>query len=744
MLVRHKYVLEVVIISAMLLTASLTYIHLRRRGHMKPSVAITRLSSEEVPLYSLLEIDLNVTAQYENPFDPDDIDVVAVFTSPSGKKIVVPAFYYQDFKREISGDREVLVPVGSPYWKVRFTPTEVGEYSFYVRVRDRFGNTAQSETHTFNAVPSNLPGFVRLSSKDPRYLTFDNGRSAFFIGHDVCWSGKPGTFAYDIWFSKMQESGENITRIWMAPWCFGIEWKKLGYYDLAEAWKLDYVIKLAEKKGIYILLCLMNHGQLRREDEWKDNPYNKARGGPLSKPEDFWTNDKAIELFKKRLRYIVARWGYSTHILAWELWNEVDLTDGYSSLRDEVARWHKIMGDYLKEIDPYKHLVTTSFANPSLDSKIWKLKEMDIVTVHRYGPSGFKDIAKGVQYLIKTKWQEFKKPVIITEFGADWRWWGHPYYYDDKDGVEIHNGIWSAIMAGSPSTAMLWWWDVYIHKYDLYYHYKALAKYLSGIHPDECNFKDLKAEIVLPKEVKKEYLTSITLYPALDWARPKENYFTVSLNGTISGDISQLSFYIQGKAHPDLKNNPIFKVTFPYGGRVVIHVNSVAQGGAVLTVYLDNFIIKQMALPDIDGKNDGNANEYNIDVAIDVPPGTHEIKVDNTGNDWFTWDYIRFEGAVLKQGRARILGLNNGTFALVWIQNSDHTWWNVISNIRIEPIKDLEIKLYGFEDGKYIVEFWDTYKGEIVKKETVTASGGIITLTIDNLETDIALKIYRT
>lgn len=745
-ILRKKEVLILCVIIITLLSIIPAYYFLRRALHMKPSISITRISSEEVPLYSLLEIDLNVTAEYENPFDPNDIDVIAIFTTPSGKKIKVPAFYYQEYRRKLINSREVLEPIGNPYWKVRFTPTEIGQYSFYVEVRDRYGNKARTEVKTFKAIPSDKPGFVRISKRDPRYLEFDNGRSIFFIGHDVCWPSSRGTYDYDIWFSEMQKHGENITRIWMAPWYFGIEWKtKVGYYDLAEAWRLDYVIRLAEKKGIYILLCFMNHGQLRREDQWAKNPYNKENGGPLDKPEDFWSNDKAIELFKRRIRYIIARWGYSTHILAWELWNEVDLTDGYAERRDQVALWHKIMANYIKEVDPYDHLVTTSFANPYLDPKIWSLKEMEIITVHRYGPGGFKDIAGEVYKLIRSKWEQFKKPVIITEFGSDWRWPGicpRPYYYDDKEGVEIHNGIWASIMAASPSTAMLWWWDNYIHPYNLYYHFKALANYLNEIDPARCNFKYLRAEIVIPKEIRKEDLTSITVYPSLDWAKPAENYFILNLNGTTS-DLSQLSFYIQGKAHPELKNNPTFKVTFPYGGKVIIHVNSVSKSGAILTVYVDNFIAKQVSLPDRDGKYDGHAREYDLDIEVDVPPGTHEIKIDNVGNDWFTWDYIRFEGAMIKQGKARILGLTNGTFALVWIQNRDNTWWNAVNKVPIEPIKDLEIMLYDFKDGKYIVEFWDTYKGEVMKKEIVEATNGVIRIKISELERDIALKIYQ-
>ena len=712
--------------------------------HMKPSISVWRISAREVRLYSLLEVDLNVTAEYENPFNPEEINVTAIVTSPSGRVIAVPAFYYQEYTRRLVGSREVLEVVGKPYWKIRFTPTEVGEYSFYVEVRDRWGNTAKTDAYTFRVLPSSHPGFVRVSDEDHRYLEFDNGLSAFFVGHDVCWASSRGTFDYDEWFAAMQESGENLTRIWMAPWCFGIEWRGgAGRYDLAEAWKLDYVLKLAEERGIYVILCFMNHGQLRREEQWSENPYNKANGGPLDRPEDFWTSEEALKLLKRRLRYIVARWGYSTHILAWELWNEVDLTDGYREARAQVVKWHKEMAEYIKEIDPYNHLVTTSFANPDLDPEVWALREIDIVTVHRYGPQGFRDVAGSICKLIVDKWKRYSKPVIVTEFGVDWRWWGEPYYYEDREGVGLHNGLWSAVMAGSPATAMSWWWDNYIQPYDLYYHFRAIANYLKGLHPAESNLSYLRAKVVIPEDLSREDLADLTLYPSIGWARPSESYFTICLNGSVEGDLSQLSAFIQGRAHPELRNNPTFRATFPHGGRVVIHVNSVARGGATLALYVDGVLMRRLDLPDRDGRNDGYTGEYDEDVRVEVPPGTHEIRVDNVGNDWFTWDYIRFEGVIAKQARARIIGLTNGTLVLAWVQNRDHTWWNMINNVSVEPVKDLEIVLHELEDGNYLVEIWDTYRGVIVEKQEAKAVNGSLVIKIRKVESDVALKVYR-
>jgi len=80
------------------------------------------------------------------------------------------------------------------------------------------------------------------------------------------------------------------------------------------------------------LIIKITKGQFSTSDDpnWATNPYNSAvSGGILSAPQDLWTNSQAYSLFQRRFRYIVARWGYSTSLMSWELWNEVDLSDAF-------------------------------------------------------------------------------------------------------------------------------------------------------------------------------------------------------------------------------------------------------------------------------------------------------------------------------------------------------------------------------------------------------------------------------
>ncbi len=84
--------------------------------------------------------------------------------------------------------------------------------------------------------------------------------------------------------------------------------------------------------------------------------------------------------------------------------------------------------------------------------------------------------------------------------------------------------------------------------------------------------------------------------------------------------------------------------------------------------------------------------------------------------------------------------------AHLWIQNKNHTWRNVIDGISI-PAASGTVTIAGFDPGQsYIVEWWDPYQPDptlqVIGAETAVAqSDGSITITLDNLTTDLAVKI---
>lgn len=91
------------------------------------------------------------------------------------------------------------------------------------------------------------------------------------------------------------------------------------------------------------------------------------------------------------------------------------------------------------------------------------------------------------------------------------------------------------------------------------------------------------------------------------------------------------------------------------------------------------------------------------------------------------------------------IGLGNKSFAIMWIRNTDFNWWNyAVLNKSPIPLKNVVISVEGLEDGMYVVEFWDTFRGEVVESKEVMVTQGKARISIDSLEKDLALKMYKT
>ena len=189
-----------------------------------------QLSSEQVPVYEKLELTFDPGREYENPFDPEVVDVTGHFLAPSGEEMTVPGFFYQEYERSQTDEGfEKLIPVGKPSWKVRFSPTAEGQWRFYVSVRDAKGELRSGEERITATAPLDPRGLVRTSADDPMYFEFDNGDLFWVDGINMRDGGdhaerQKGTYAFDYFFPRYKAEGLNFVRTWMAAWWAGIEW----------------------------------------------------------------------------------------------------------------------------------------------------------------------------------------------------------------------------------------------------------------------------------------------------------------------------------------------------------------------------------------------------------------------------------------------------------------------------------------------------------------------------------------
>ena len=371
----------------------------------RPNLALQRVApnASQVCRYETLQVRVEVVADYDNPFDPTQIRIDGEFLTPSGKRLLVPGFFTQDFER-VSPDGTSLRPVGAPSFAVRFTPTELGTYRYRIVATGQGKRQVTSQWLTLKVSPNpSAKGFVRRGKF--WHLRFDDGTPFVPVGLNVCWSSN-NLSAYERWFSAMKQNGANFARIWLVRWNMGLEWTRgdgngmyqgIGRYALDNAWRIDELLRLAEGNGIYLMLCLGYHGELADrqlyfgEQAWDKNPYNRKNGGPCDKPADFWTNPEAKRLYKQRLRYLIARYAHSPNVLAFEIWNEVHAP----------ADWVKEMAQFVRSVDIYGHLLTTTYG----DDAVWQLPEMDFAQTHWYGDGSQRDCTMTVCVFRQMRWR---------------------------------------------------------------------------------------------------------------------------------------------------------------------------------------------------------------------------------------------------------------------------------------------------------------------------------------------------
>lgn len=460
----------------------------REEPHARPGTLKATANGETIPQYGKFELTCPVDTYYANPYDPKVVDVQGHFTAPDGTTYDIPGFFYQAFERhQDDKGHERLVPTGMPQWKVRFSPQGQGKYSYYMTIRD--GAERRSQAGSFTAGPPTDPrGLVRVSKNDGLYFEFDNGEWFYPIGQNVrdgnVWlaeGGQPGTYEIDYYFPKMVQTGMNFVRTWMCAWWTAIEWSGkydgsryhgLGRYSQPNAWRLDYTMQRAEDLGLFVELTLNNHGQLRRDKydfEWEYSPWWTLNGGHLSSPGAYWTDPVAQDLVRQRYRYIVARWAYSQKLAAWDLWNEVDLVEGYTfKATDPVVQHLKQMAQYIRSIDPYDHIISTHYCLYWAGGpEIFEQPEMEFVQADAYWSKTVnQDINKG--YVTRSR---IKKPYLVIEFGRK------PQAAEVQR--ELRCALWTTVAMPMAGAALPWQWGL-IDKYDQYRHFAAVRSFMAG------------------------------------------------------------------------------------------------------------------------------------------------------------------------------------------------------------------------------------------------------------------------
>ncbi len=276
----------------------------------------------------------------------------------------------------------------SPYHpyhvRFRFAPDKEGPWQFTLSLKAPYTTTLANEplphlVYTGNTFVCDPPlednkGYLQVNEANRRILQFENGDPFFGLGTNMAdarnkyWTDGPsdrGISMHQRDFNSMQETmallhdvGGNYLRMYLMRNIFAPEWVNLGVYDNFKApvlcpimpeyannsqfncWAFDRMLDQARANNIYIQLCIDPYPPIVAYQSyiWGAHPYvlnylenDRDPDGRYDLKKFFYaegdpdnTDEGVFYYWKRKYKYMMARWGYSVNVAAMEPFNEID------------------------------------------------------------------------------------------------------------------------------------------------------------------------------------------------------------------------------------------------------------------------------------------------------------------------------------------------------------------------------------------------------------------------------------
>ena len=486
-----------------------------------------------------------------NPFSENDIRIYAELWQAGNKMRTFEAFYFRDYQRDIDGEliRSAVddmpieqLPLTSFPFRIRFTLEKIGNYTLIVKSQNQRNNPEIFQTYNiigesnatenkghlkFNGsylgYASDLNSTLFLSGNGLTYYKYasrsDAGRARTENGFGGIFpSGSHFDYSPETikdlrhFLDQLESNGANHIRLMLNSFNFDIEWdwkwdastgtEGIKYHDyLYRAADMDLILEMCRKRGIYLRLCLLNHKNTSKPGgggghaiyNWENNPYNSIPA--VNEDYDFFLNSNAIELFDRKIRYLMSRWGYHPNLAFVEITNELDHASDsyYGDFRTEINKWNADRAKKVKQYAPLK-LVSTSpaalfvgntlFDNPdySFDYSIYHLYSDQRNASHHHSTAS---------EFYKNK---FKMPFVCGELGvAGSGICGHVNDSQPHNTV-LHNNIWSTSFSGAFSSGMIYFFEE-VHNWpnsgQAIQHYLPLRTFFEGENLNAQNWESI-------------------------------------------------------------------------------------------------------------------------------------------------------------------------------------------------------------------------------------------------------------
>lgn len=660
-----------------------------------------------------LEFSFRLPKDEVNPFARE---LFAKLRLPDGSERIIPAFVV-----DLEG-----------VWMVRARRELSGTYSLEA-VLERKGDNEQvlkpkvlGKRKLKAERVGDSRGFVRIDPRNPLKFAHEDGTPYFPLGTNCAWE-KDGIF--DAAFASLAKHGLNWSRVWMCHWGHtNMEWlpgkearsPQPGWYSLETARRWDAIVSAAETNGVHFQMVFQHHGQWSSEvnSNWSENPWNSANGGFLSKPGDFFRDPRARTLMKQKLRYTIARWSYSPAILAWELFNEVMYTDAMRLEKDQaiVADWHREMADYIRSIDPYRHLITTS--TDEVNSPLYA--PMDFIQPHRYSIDMVATVTGFDAEPLPGK------PVFYGEAGDD-----RIENSDKPEGYTLDAISWAGLCGGTLLPAQQWYHDRLIPTG------RIASIGLAARFARAASLETREDLVPFQAEVPGSSSRRYVLPPAFFWQKRKPATIPVHDGSAFHPSHADIPHFMVGTP-AQTKEGYTDRVSFAFSSheqrRARVRISGVGLKGATLRAVLDGQVAYSHTWPEAPSSAAEQGGQPGLDFDLAIPAGDHRLDLINDGED-----SIRFEGLELDREMDVLacFGRKAADLAVLFVWHRDAVF------TRGGQHAQGTVKIPDVAAGRWRIQWWDPETGPSGFITLPEHSGGVLAVPTPAVSRFAAAKLEK-
>lgn len=388
------------------------------------------ISNVEFPqttqMFSPVEITFDLSGTWNNPFDPNQIDVTATVVGSQDLVSIVHGFVVRDTEIDIAANR-----IGAPRtlkWKIRFTPWNIGGYGVFIRIADMKSTIEHPKIGI--RVNNGEGGFFQVE-RNSRYF-MKSRRSAVLSGATVSLESPNWLQSLD----ELQRSGAKLCRIvWPEPNAQR-DWRNISEIavdpdptSFHTVQLMEAALDAAKARNLAVILTLSTSNELNPSGGWTRSRFNKENGGPCDSPDEFWTNLRARLLYKRGLRYLFSRLQNYDNILGVEFFHGIEAP----------AFWIQEMANEVVGVHTYLLPISSFPGAPD----VWRLNRVGYATI----PVTYRDTpastALQVVSDIRSARSATNKPIVpIASARA-------------ANAEQARMAVWTSIFGGAASGAVL-------------------------------------------------------------------------------------------------------------------------------------------------------------------------------------------------------------------------------------------------------------------------------------------------